>query len=106
MTGEFPHISQTPVCQGTDSADSYCLQPGPPSLSPVALPRLVPEEESLPTRKEVVALGEVQRELAATTAHGGSAKALSEDELDLLRGALSLVEKRVRDVMCPLAQVQ
>jgi len=54
----------------------------------------------------VVALGEVQRELAATTAHGGSAKALSEDELDLLRGALSLVEKRVRDVMCPLAQVQ
>ena len=78
-----------------------------------ALDRMLGEHESLPSRREVIALGEVQRDLASQHgqhgAHGHDAhdegSALSEDELDLLRGALSLNEKHVESVMKPLSRV-
>ena len=70
---------------------------------------------SLPgPRSQVIALGEVQRDLASAHAHahaqsdeaaGAPGAALSEDELDLLRGALSLSEKQVEGVMRPISQV-
>ena len=49
-----------------------------------ALDRLVPEEETLPNRKNLIAIGEVQREMATEHAgHGGGSadEALTEDEV-------------------------
>mmetsp|Transcript_8418 Transcript_8418/g.27928 ORF Transcript_8418/g.27928 Transcript_8418/m.27928 type:complete len:518 (+) Transcript_8418:65-1618(+) len=69
-----------------------------------ALDRLLPHAEGLPTRHEVKALVDVQREMAAE--HSASAgEAFYEDEADLVRGALSLSQKLVVDVMVPLEDV-
>jgi len=73
-------------------------------LSPLAWPigwaldKLIPEEGGLPCRAEVRALVEVQREIAHEI---NPDEAFTEDEADLVRGAMSLSSALVLDVMTP-----
>lgn len=80
------------------------------ALSPLAWPiallldRLLPEDvdKKYSSRQEVRAMVDVQREAARAT---GDAEPFSEDEADLVRGAMSLSSTSVADVMLPLARV-
>lgn len=76
-------------------------------LAPVALPlaraldRLVPDISKYTSHEEMVALVDVEREAAA--AEGKSA--FTEDEADLVRGAMALGSTTVEDVWIPAASV-
>lgn len=81
-------------------------------LSPLAWPigsaldKLIPHENASISRREVSALVEVTREMAHEHGHGSEDESgLSEDEARLVRGALSLHQRSVVDVMVPLASV-
>ena len=78
------------------------------ALAPIALPlarvldRVVPHEASYTSGDEMVALVEVERELATTHGH---ALPFSEDEADLVRGAMALSKTSVGDVMVSAREV-
>ena len=75
-------------------------------MSPIAWPlavvldKLVPEETELVSRKEVIALSEVQREFARERGRP-EGEEFDEDEVDLVRGALSLAQVKVEEVRSP-----
>ena len=80
-------------------------------LSPVAYPLaigldwLLPHRASLQSRSEVQAMVEVQRDMAHESHDHDLADAVNEDEMSMLRGALSLGKKLVVDVMTPITGV-
>ncbi|KAH8049025.1 hypothetical protein JL721_11796 [Aureococcus anophagefferens] len=69
---------------------------------PPVLDRVVPHEASYTSGDEMVALVEVERELATTHGH---ALPFSEDEADLVRGAMALSKTSVGDVMVSAREV-
>ncbi|KAJ1457732.1 hypothetical protein M885DRAFT_481126 [Pelagophyceae sp. CCMP2097] len=70
----------------------------------VALDRMLPEKKEYTSRRELCALVDVQREMSALAA-GEAHQPFSEDEADLVRGAMSLSSRSVADVMVPMKDV-
>ena len=68
----------------------------------LALDAALHEEAKATSRAEVLALVDVERELAN---EDGRAEPFTEDEADLVRGAMSLSTTSVREVMVPLKRV-